>query len=155
MSLACAAVASCHGSVGGKHVSGRLECRAYCIYACDLDRLGSLFSLRLVPSSIELADEAFFATLVFQAGLVLPARLGNVSTLMDAKLERERKGSRTGASSRMKMLQYLHQYCFLEIQYLEGGQRCSKSCRPGVEDTHSVILVVRGEGGRDEGREHD
>jgi hypothetical protein len=25
---------------------------------------------------------------------------------------------RTGTSSRIQMLQYLHQYCFLDIQYL-------------------------------------
>ena len=32
----------------------------------------------------------------------------------------------TGASSRMKMLQYLHQYCFLEIQYLSKSALCAQ-----------------------------
>lgn len=38
---------------------------------------------------------------------------------------------RTGASSRMKILQYLHQYCFFEIQYLSFSFVLAPlSCRP-------------------------
>lgn len=95
-------------------------------YSGDLYRLLGLFNLGLVTVAIKVPDEALFVARVLETGLVhAPGLMSAGST-----------GGPTGASSRMNMEQYLHQYCFLETQYLYN-QQCFSA---GRRRAYSVMV---------------
>jgi hypothetical protein len=76
----------------------------------------------LISRFVQVSYEPLLTTLMLETSLMQFAGLRCISArLACPSLQAEvGEGLLTGASSRMKMEQYLHQYCFLETQYLSS-----------------------------------
>ena len=104
--------------------------------ASNLCCLCCLLLFRLIARFIEVTDVSLLVSLVLQSGFVQLARLQSLVSHCE-----KIKGRLTGASSRIHIEQYLHQYCFFDTQYLTVRSAWGKI---GFSlDTHSVIFAMK------------